>query len=55
MKAILILEMPEKCDYCPLGRVFGCYGGVECTAMHRCTFFPDKRPDWCPLIALDKE
>ena len=31
-KSILVIDMPECCDYCPVGRIFGIEGQVECRA-----------------------
>lgn len=29
-KGIIVVETPDYCDLCPLGRIFGMGGGVEC-------------------------
>lgn len=52
---MLIMDKPEKCDYCPVGRIFGMEGFVECRASRdehtftRVNREVGKIPDWRPL------
>lgn len=50
-KSILVIDTPECCDYCPVGRIFGMAGQVECKAFIGISVNDDGRtiPDWCPL------
>lgn len=50
-KAILVIDKPESCDYCPVGRIFGMSGQVECMASKDIRANNNGRiiPDWCPL------
>lgn len=60
-KGIIVVDIPEYCDYCPVGRIFGVNSGVECLVAPEgeCVSgygFHVKRPDWCPIEpAPDKE
>jgi hypothetical protein len=55
MKAILMIDMPHDCVYCPCWR-----GGNDefpfddCTALQRPLTVEerDNKPDWCPLKPL---
>ena len=50
MKAVLVIDMPECCDYCPVCRFFGMSGFTECTVMNdKVNRDGQTRPDWCPL------
>lgn len=50
-KAILVIDMPESCDKCPL--FFGRYTDMGCRSLNNRTIdypYPkDFRQDWCPL------
>ena len=50
-KSILVVDKPECCDYCPIGRIFGMAGQVECMASKNIRVNQDGKtiPDWCPL------
>ena len=53
-KAILIIDMPESCDKCPLFHSF--YTDMTCGANNYGINYPypkDFRQDWCPLNPLD--
>ena len=51
---IVIDKLPEYCDYCPMARLFGVAGGIECKAAPEghCVVgygLRMKRPEWCPI------
>lgn len=49
-KAILIMDMPESCDKCPL--FHGYYSDMTCGALHKTIDYPypkDFKQNWCPL------
>ena len=49
-KAILVIDMPESCDKCPL--FHGFYTDMTCGANNYIIDYPypkDFRQDWCPL------
>ena len=49
-KAILVIDMPESCDRCPL--FHGFYTDMTCGANNYGINYPypkDFRQDWCPL------
>ena len=53
-KGIIVMDIPEYCDYCPAGRIFGINSGVECLVAPegQCVSgygFHVGRPDWCPI------
>lgn len=53
-KGIIVVDVPEYCDYCSVGRMFGYDSGVECLAAPEgnCVSgygFHIKKPDWCPI------
>lgn len=56
-KAVLIMNMPEKCADCPLrdsvkkGYVI-CFSTLESLSE---TDYYDKKPDWCPLRELPEK
>lgn len=58
MKGIIVVDIPECCDYCSVGRIFGFESGVECLASPRegiCVSgygFQIKKPDWCPILPM---
>lgn len=49
-KAILIIDMPEKCGDCKFHRVGNC-GYEDCFLTRKSVFSENKseREDWCPL------
>ena len=56
-KGIIVMDIPEYCDYCPVGRMFGFDSGVECLVAPegQCVSghgFHVERPDWCPIKPL---
>ena len=53
-KGITVVDIPEYCDYCPNGRIFGINSAVECLVAPEGTCVSGhglhvKRPDWCPI------
>lgn len=54
-KGVIVVDMPEYCDYCPVGRIFGFESGVECliaTNGRSCVSgygIKVKKPEWCPI------
>lgn len=55
-KAILILDMPESCDVCPL--FLGHYSDMTCRAKHKTIDYPypkDFRQSWCPLYEVPQK
>ena len=56
-KAILVIDMPESCDKCPL--LGGFYSDLCCKGMgNRGINYPypkDFRQDWCPLKPFPRE
>ena len=58
MKAVLVIEMPHDCVYCPCWR-----GGNDefpfddCTALQRPLTVEerDNKPDWCPLKPMPEK
>lgn len=49
-KAILVIDMPDSCDKCPL--FHGFYTDMTCGANNYSINYPypkDFRQDWCPL------
>lgn len=55
-KAVLVMDMPESCDSCPL---FGSYySDMTCHANGRSINYPypkDFRQDWCPMKQMPEE
>ena len=56
-KGITVVDIPEYCDYCPNGRIFGINSAVECLVAPEGTCVSGhglhvKRPDWCPIKVL---
>ena len=49
MKAILVIDMPEKCEDCPLTEWAGSY----CRLIGM--FVNDERPSWCPLKPMPQK
>lgn len=56
-KSILVVDTPECCDYCPVGRIFGMAGQVECMEGKDIRVNNNGRiiPDWCPLRDLPEK
>ena len=55
-KAILVIDMPESCDKCPL--FHGFYTDMTCGANNYGINYPypkDFRQDWCPLKLLPEK
>ena len=55
-KAILVIDMPDSCDKCPL--FHGFYTDMTCGANHYGINYPypkDFRQDWCPLKPAPEE
>ena len=55
-KAILVIDMPDSCDNCPL--FHGFYTDMTCGANHYSINYPypkDFRQDWCPLKPMPKK
>lgn len=55
-KAILVIDMPESCDKCPL--FHGFYTDMTCSANNWGIDYPypkDFRQDWCPLKPLPEK
>ena len=55
-KAILVIDMPESCDKCPL--FHGFYTDMTCGANNYGINYPypkDFRQDWCPLQSAPEE
>lgn len=54
-RGVIVVDMPEYCDYCPVGRIFGFESGVECLiatdGQSRVTRYGIhvKKPEWCPI------
>lgn len=60
VKGVIVVDMPEYCDYCPCGRIFGIASSVECliaTDGHRVTGtgIHVKKPEWCPIRPIPKK
>ncbi len=56
-KSILIIDTPKSCDYCPIGRIFGMAGAVECKAGEETAVNRDGTtiPNWCPLKEISEK
>lgn len=59
-KGIIVVDVPECCDYCPVGRIFGFAGGVECLVAPEghCVSgygFQIEKPDWCPIRPIPEK
>ena len=55
-KAILVIDMPESCEKCPL--FHGFYTDMTCGANNYSINYPypkDFRQDWCPLKPAPEE
>lgn len=55
-KSIFILDTPECCNRCPVGRIFGMAGQVECMGGKniRVSQNGSTIPNWCPLRDFPK-
>lgn len=54
MKAVLVIDMPNRCIECPCG----CYmrdGTVACGVIDLGTTEESPRPEWCPLKPMPKK
>lgn len=57
-KAALIIDMPERCEECPLAfGVEGQEGANICRGCQKYSFNPDttQMPDWCPLVPVPEK
>jgi hypothetical protein len=58
-KAILVVDMPDKCWKCPICASYqaSAFSNREywCTANENKDVNPDTKPDWCPLQPAPKE
>ncbi len=54
-KAVLVMDMPESCEWCPLGRLFGTAGAVECNVANKINRNCESVPDWCPLRPMPEK
>ena len=54
-KGLLVMDMPEKCAWCPLGRLFGTAGAVECNVTNKINRNCESVPDWCPLRPMPEK
>lgn len=55
-KAVLVMDMPESCVYCPLSRLlYGMEDGIECVAAGRINRICKVIPYWCPLRELPEK
>ncbi len=59
MKAVLVMEMPESCEECPLCR-HDTFEQLGCSAQNHVINFiirmvGQKKPRWCPLRPMLKE
>lgn len=53
-EGIIRICVPEYCDCCPVGRIFGINSGVECLVAPEGQSvsgygFHVNRPEWCPI------
>ena len=49
MKAILVIDMPDKCSNCKLSEIY--MGYLECNVYGK-QLITDVKPNWCPLKPL---
>lgn len=54
-KAVLVMDMPERCAWCPLGRLFGTAGAVECNVANKVNRNCESVSDWCPLRPMPEK
>ena len=54
-KAILVIDMPESCDVCPLcvSDEYGLY--LECPLKYKGYVEKRQKPDWCPLKPIPEK
>ena len=59
MKAILVIDMPEKCEDCLLYNNECCCADIQWHLTgelgYREVWHPEKRQEWCPLKPMPKE
>lgn len=51
MKAVLVIDMPDKCNRCPL-YIHPQYCGAEFCNHKEVSKYGANKPDWCPLRPL---
>lgn len=59
-KAVLVMDMPEKCEKCPLKTLYGDAGYYVCEAGRYCgkkwgRVDLSSKPDWCPLRPMPEK
>ena len=59
-KAVLVMDMPEKCEKCPLKTLYGDAGYYVCEAGRYCgkkwgRVDLSSKPDWCPLRPMQEK
>ena len=59
-KAVLVIDMPEKCEKCPLNTLYGDAGYYVCEAGRYCgkkwgRVDLSSKPDWCPLRPMPEK
>lgn len=59
MKAILVMEMPEKCQECPMEMDVAdtsgnLWNGNICRGCGKGNVDRCQKPDWCPLVPMPK-
>ena len=59
-KAVLVMDMPEKCEKCPLKTLYGDAGYYVCEAGRYCgkkwgRVDLSSKPDWCPLHPMPEK
>lgn len=52
-KAMLLLDMPNSCIYCPCAGPGKTNNEIVCRAEGQLVSVSDRKPSWCPLIFLD--
>lgn len=59
-KGIIVVDVPDYCDYCPVGRICGFESAVECLVAPKdhCVSgygFRVEKPDWCPIRPMPEK
>ena len=59
-KAVLVMEMPERCEECPLQLEVENEKGIElgtniCRGLGKYNKDSGKKPDWCPLRPMPEK
>lgn len=56
-KAILLVNLPERCAECPAGRflIIDGDGTVECIAANKLNTNCERIPGWCPLRSIPED